>query len=383
MNPQQSPSPRGLSADAFSSLFQAIGGLRNVRAAVAMLSCLLVAALIAGLLATTGLGEWARNLAALVFFVGYLAGFNAAGILLLDQARGVHSRGLVDALIYALICVPKLILLVLLMVVVSALIFLALAVLLFVCKMPGLGPVLFVAVFPLCVVVAGAAICWLLLGGNLAWVALLDGATVIRAIAQSIAIARTRLMESALLQAVVALLSIVVGMVIFVVLGIGFLPTAAMSLSIVGNVGGGNIGSVLTDFGSAGAYAIAGAVGTGVLWAVAATLVTLVAILGIELVYLRVTEGLDSTAAEQALTDHMNTARRRAAELGEKARAAGERAREQAGRATPVAAFAAVAQVHEPSQAPPSVRLASVCPQCRKPITDQDVFCGECGFRMT
>ena len=289
----------------------------------------------------------------------------------------------VDALIYALICVPKLILLVLLMVVVSALIFLALAVLLFVCKMPGLGPVLFVAVFPLCVVVAGAAICWLLLGGNLAWVALLDGATVIRAIAQSIAIARTRLMESALLQAVVALLSIVVGMVIFVVLGIGFLPTAAMSLSIVGNVGGGNIGSVLTDFGSAGAYAIAGAVGTGVLWAVAATLVTLVAILGIELVYLRVTEGLDSTAAEQALTDHMNTARRRAAELGEKARAAGERAREQAGRATPVAAFAAVAQVHEPSQAPPSVRLASVCPQCRKPITDQDVFCGECGFRMT
>ena len=232
----------------------------------------------------------------------------------------------------------------------------------------------------MCVVVAGAAICWLFLGGNLAWVALLDGTTVIRAIAQSIAIARTRLMESALLQAVVALLSIVVGIVIFLVLGIGFLPTAAMSLSIVGNVGGGNMASVLTDFGSGGAYAIAGAIGTGVLWAVAATLVTLVAILGLELVYLRVTEGLDSTAAEQALTDHMNTARRRAAELGEKARAAGERAREQASRATPVAA---VAQSQEPSQAPPSVRLASVCPQCHKPITDQDVFCGECGFKMT
>lgn len=383
MNPQQSTAPGGLSPDAFSSLFQAIGGLRNVRAAVAMLSCLLVAALLGGAVAALlgRFGTWAFVLAGAVFFVGYLTAVNASGILLLDQARGIQPRGLVDALIFGLICVPKLIALMVLLLVVCALIFLALAILFFFCKIPGIGPVLFVAVFPLSVVVAGAVICWLFFGGNLAYVALWDGATVMRAIAQAVAIGRTRLMESMLLQAVVLLLSSIVGIVVFLVLAIGFLPTSAMSVSIVGTGdGGGDIRSILTNFGSGGGYAIAGAIGTGLLWAVAVTLVTQVYLLGIELVYLRVTEGLDSTAAEQVLTEHIDTARRRAAELGEKAREAAERAREQARRATPVAA---VAPAQAPSQAPPAVRLASVCPQCRKPITDQDVFCGECGFKMT
>ena len=383
MNPQQSTAPVGLSPDALSSMFQAIGGLRNVRAAVAMLSCLLVAALLGGAIAALlgRFGTWAFVLAGVVFFVGYLTAVNASGILLLDQARGSRPRGLSDALLYGLICVPKLIALMVLLLVVCALIFLALAILFFFCKIPGIGPVLFVAVFPLSVVVAGAVICWLFFGGNLAYVALWDGATVMRAIAQSVAIARSRLMESMLLQAVVLLLSFIVGLVVFLVLAIGFLPTSAMSVSIVGTGdSGGDIRSILTNFGSGGGYAIAGAMGTGLLWAVAVTLVTQVYLLGIELVYLRVTEGLDSTAAEQVLSEHIGTARRRAAELGEKAREAGERAREQARRATPVAA---VAQAQVPSQAPPSAKLASVCPQCRKPITDQDVFCGECRFKMT
>ena len=383
MNTQQSTAPGGLSPNALSSMFQAIGGLRNVRAAIAMLSCLLVAALLGGAIAALlgRFGTWAYVLAGAVFFVGYLTAVNASGILLLDQARGIRPRGLSDALIYGLICVPKLIALMVLLLVVCALIFLALAILLFFCKIPGIGPVLFVAVFPLSVVVAGAVICWLFFGGNLAFVALWDGATVMRAIAQSVAIARTRLMESMLLQAVVLLLSSIVGIVVFLVLAIGFLPTSAMSVSIVGTGdGGGDIRSILTNFGSGGGYAIAGAMGTGLLWAVAVTLVTQVYILGIELVYLRVTEGLDSTAAEQTMTEHLNTARRRAAELGEKAREAGERARQQARSATPVAAGA---QAQAPPQAPPSAKLASVCPQCRKPITDQDLFCGECGFKMT
>jgi hypothetical protein len=107
--------------------------------------------------------------------------------------------------------------------------------------------------------------------------------------------------------------------------------------------------------------------------------------MGMGLVYLRVTEGLDSSAAEQALTEQMNTARRRAAELGEKAREAGERAREQARRPAQVAAAAAVAPaaIAAVAQAEaPSGRPGSVCPQCRKPVTDRDAFCGECGFKI-
>lgn len=383
MNQVQSHPGRmsGLSADAFSSLFQAIGGLRNLRAAVAMLGCLFTGILIAGLLAALfgRFGTWAFGLAGIVFLVAYVMAVNACGILLLDQARGLPPRGLSDALIYGLICVPKLIFLVVLLLVVCALMFLAIAILLFFCKVPVLGPLLFTVVFPLCVVLAGATFFWLFFGGNLACVALWDGATVIRAVAQSIAIARTRLMESMLLQGVVLVLASAVSLVVFLVLGLGLLPTMAMSQSIVG-AGIGDVASILASFGSGGGYGIAGAIGTGLLWAVAVTLVTQVYLLGLELVYLRVIEGLDSSAAEQTLTEHIDTARRRAAELGDKAKEAAERAREQGRRAAgPVAA---VAQVQVSSQAAPAGRLTSACPQCRKPVTDRDVFCGECGFKI-
>ena len=66
----------GLSPDAFSSVFQAIGGLRNVRATVAMLSCLFAGALLAGLLVALlaaifgRLGAFSRLCLGIVFFVG-------------------------------------------------------------------------------------------------------------------------------------------------------------------------------------------------------------------------------------------------------------------------------------------------------------------------
>ena len=61
------------------------------------------------------------------------------------------------------------------------------------------------------------------------------------------------------------------------------------------------------------------------LWAVATSLINQVYLLGLCLVYLRVTEGLDPAAAEAALHGGLEEARRRAAELGEKARAATNR----------------------------------------------------------
>jgi len=57
--------PAGLSGHAFSSLFQAITGLRNRRALVAMLGCMFVGVIVGGLLvAMTGsLGVFAGLLA--------------------------------------------------------------------------------------------------------------------------------------------------------------------------------------------------------------------------------------------------------------------------------------------------------------------------------
>ncbi len=94
-----------------------------------------------------------------------------------------------------------------------------------------------------------------------------------------------------------------------------------------GGYGGGRGGG--RGSGGVGHLAAAG-IGGGLLWALAASLVSLVYLLGLNLVYLRVTEGLDVGATEAAMQAGFDDAKRRAAELSQKAKDAAERARAQA-----------------------------------------------------
>ena len=326
-DPAPATLPAGISASAFSSLFQAVNGLRNRTALGALVGCTVVGVLVAGLLmAMSGaLGLLAGLLASAVFVIAIGTGVNAAGLLHMDSARGVAPRGMVDALVYGLMCIPKLIVLGLALVAVEIAVFIVLAIVLFICRIPFLGPLLFTVVFPVSVVIAGITVCGLFLCLVLSLPAIWQGATITRALAQTLTIARTRLIEAVLLLVFVAFLAFAVAMVVFGVLGVGLGPTLGLSASIVGG-GMEGMGSVLglMQGGGSGAsgQVLAGFIGSAVLWAVATSLVNQVSLLGLCLVYLRVTEGLDPAAAEAALHGGLEEARRRASELGEKARAA-------------------------------------------------------------
>ncbi len=165
MNPNQPAAIGGLSPDAFSSLFQSINGLRNRRALVALLGCMVVGILVAGLfsLMATRLGFFVAFLGGLFLFVAAATGIHAAGVLLMDQARGAPLRSLPDAVVYGLLCIPKFIVLVLALALVAIAVFIVLAIVYFICKIPVLGPILFVIVFPLSVVVSGLTLCGLFL----------------------------------------------------------------------------------------------------------------------------------------------------------------------------------------------------------------------------
>jgi hypothetical protein len=321
--------PAGLSGHAFSSLFQAVTGLRNRRALVAMLGCMFVGVIVGGLLvAMTGsLGMFASLLAAVVWVVAIGTGVNAAGLLQMDHARGISPRSTADALVYGLMCIPKLIVLGLVFLVVEIAVFIIIAVLLFICKIPFLGPLLFVVVFPVSVVVAGVTIVGLFLCMVLSLPAIWQGASITRALAQTFAIVRSRLLEAVLLLIFVGFLCFAVAAIIFGVLGFGLVPTLGMSMSIVGFGGFGMESMMAMSQGGGGGagHAIAGAIGGALLWAVAASLIGQVYLLGLSLVYLRVTEGLDLTASEAALRATFDDAKRRTAELGEKARQATQR----------------------------------------------------------
>jgi hypothetical protein len=357
-DPAPAALPAGISASAFSSLFQAVNGLRNRAALGALVGCTVVGVVVAGLLmAMSGaLGVLAGLLAFTVFVIAVGTGVNAAGLLHMDSARGVAPRGMVDALVYGLMCIPKLIVLGLALVAVEIAVFIVLAIVLFICRIPFLGPLLFTVVFPVSVVIAGITVCGLFLCLVLSLPAIWQGATITRALAQTLTIARTRLIEAVLLLVFVALLSFAAAMVVFGVLSAGLAPMLGLSASIVGGGGMEGMGSVLGmmqggGFGASG-QVIAGFIGSAVLWAVATSLVNQVSLLGLCLVYLRVTEGLDPAAAEAALHGGLAEARRRASEFGDMARAATHRDGGVVAGAASAAAMSTRPPVAEPSAAP-------------------------------
>lgn len=435
--PTTTASP-GLSADAFSSMFQAVRGLHNTRALAAMLGCVVVGVLVAGLCSWLALrlGFFMAFLGGLGFFVAGATGVNAAGVLLMDQAKGRPARTLGAAVAYGLMCIPKFIALALGLLLVAIGVFIGIALLYFICKIPYLGPLLFVVVFPLSVVVSGVTVCGLFLCLFLALPAIWEGSGIARAIAQALAIVRTRLVEAMLLSAVVGLLSGAVGLIVFSVLLSGLMPTMGLAASVLGGdalasvmsmAQGGGEGGFGAGFGGGfggrgygggAGHAMAAGVGGGLLWALAASLVAMVYLLGLNLVYLRVTEGLDAGATEAALKSGLDDARRRAAEMGQKARDAAERARDAAreaaapARVAPLAATATAARGDEPTLPPPAPQVAvpsvaaagptlapgprpmppeatapavaksSNCPQCLSAVGADDLFCGVCGQRL-
>jgi len=375
-----------LSAGALASVVQAVGALRNLRAMATLFGCL-VAGIVIAMLASR-IGGGGSFLGALILFVVGGIGFNGAGILLMDQARERPSRSVPDALVQGLACLPKLILLVLVSMLVAIVVFIALAIVFLICKIPFLGPILLVVAFPLSVVVAGVTTMGLFVWTVLAVPAIWEGLTVRRAIAQTLAIARTRLVETLLLLAVVGSLCMLAGFVVFAILSAGFMPTLGMSAMVLGLGNASGLGAMMGMMGGDGGsgYVTAVIIGSGVLWALSATLIGLVYLLGLNLVYLRSTEGLDADAAEGALLRGLDEAKRRTAELGEKARAAAYRDGDRGPAPPPLSApvQASYANRAPPPAAPhPSSKPATIaCPQCAAACTTDDLFCSVCGHRL-
>lgn len=387
-----------LSADTLSSMFQSIEGLKNLRAAAAMAGCFVGAVLLVGLMTalfsrSSGMLALGALLAAAIVF----AGVHAAGSLLMDQANGAPPRGIVDAVVYGLWCVPKTLGLLLCLALALLALYLVMALVLFICKMPGVGPVLYTVAFPVMIVAAGISFMGLYMAFALALAAFWAGAGVVSAVAEAVNILRHRLVETVLLLIVVNIIAAAVGAVVGMTLLAGLLPVSGLSAAILdfgfgglapmlsmGGMGGmGTMGGGMGGMGggSGGGYMLAGAIGGGVLWALAVTLVFQVALMGLNLVYLRVREGLDASAAEQAMRDRLDEAKRKAAEVGQRAKEAAERARVQAEQAAAArrSAHAAAAPVAPTAQAQSAI---SNCPKCSAAVTPDDGFCGGCGFKL-
>jgi len=431
---------------AFASLLHSVAGMGDRGAVVVLLGCSFVGLVVAGVLLALAEGPGLlAALASLFLLLALAIGMHAAGVLQMDHARGISPRSLGDALRRGLICIPNLIVLGLALIAAALAVCILIALLLVLCKIPLLGALLFVVVFPLSVIVAGVTITGLVLCGVLSLPAMWMGASVARALAQAFAIVRSRLVEVLLLLVLLGLICLGVGVIAVGVLTAGLVPTLGLSLSIVGfaGLGSGEMLAMAAQGYALDGHAIAGLFGGLLLWALGAALVGQVCLRGLSLVYLRVTDGLDLSASEASLRAAFDDLKRRVAALGGRApqdapaplaakpqpaveRSAGASipsarsgddhvttmpAARREPEAQPQAQPQASADIElplgvapapakprppgavpawqpprgdalPPGTLPPALPAMSACPHCLSAVALDDAFCGRCGYRL-
>lgn len=340
-----------------ANLLSAIDAVRNVRALLLMLGTMVCGTLLWTFGAYTGL-QVGVVLGAVFFLLGavvFFYGTNAVGIMLMDQAKGEASRPVAGAILQSLAASHRLLLVILMVGGVYLLGMVGLTILLFICKIPLLGPLLFTFVFPLSVVLAGVAMFALsAVIFPLASPAVWAGAGAVQAVSHLAAIVRSRLVNVLIMMAMLFIMTAAVGAFVALVMFIGTAIASGLAAPILGGMGNlaSFTGGMGQTFGSGGAsaYMVAGSVGGGVVYAMAFSLPALVYVRGCCQVYLASIENLDTEAFEAKVRERLEATRQRAE---------------------------ALRRQHVQPEVVPTLN----CPQCQAALLPGDKFCGNCGSK--
>lgn len=315
----------------------------------------------------------------LVSLAVMLVAYSAVGILLMRQAQQ-RPVTMADALLQAVFTVHRLLGVGLLLVLIFIGIVLASLLVLFLCRIPGLGALLYALAYPVLALVLGVSIVGLgLVAFPLAAPAVWEGNTVFQTIARLLAIMRSRLLNVIVSMLVLVLLLAVLSGVVGGVLASGNMAAIALSsaagVEVFGGVSGvlqslamvamaGQQGSGWQPDGASYLYAFS--FGSGLLFTIGAIVPVLTAINGNCLIYLEASSGLDFSEAEGKLRSGVDEARRRAQEVRERAAT------------KPVQPEGKVAE-HSVGQPEAAAGPARACSGCHAPLGPEDRFCGECG----
>lgn len=355
-----------------AGLLSAVDAVRNIKAAAVLLGSLVLAGLIFGLAGIVSIKVHAA-LGAVFFLMGLVASFygtNAAGIMIMDEARGQASRPMLSAILTSLATGHRLLGVLLLIGLAYVVGLLVMALVLFLCKIPGIGPLLFTFIFPVCVVISGLAVFALYavvmpLVAPATW----SGATVMKSFSQLTAIARTRTISVVLSMMVLMLIVGIVSAIVLGVMGIGTMIAGGMSAGIVGMGQLGMSALMGTMMGngmdSGGGYITAAAIGGGIVWAMALVLPGLVYLRGCCQVYLTNIQGVDVDGMELKMREMRESALRKADEIR----------KQGASNFEPV--------VPTTTQTETKASAPNVCPSCATPYNAGDVFCGSCGHKLS
>lgn len=302
-----------------------------------------------------------------------LTGYSAVGILLMRQAQQ-QPISLGDAFSQAIFTVHRLLGVALMMLLCVLGVSLLALLVLFCCKLPGIGSLLYAVATPVLTVVIGVTIAGLLyVALPLAAPAVWEGNTVWQTCARLLVIVRQRLVMVIIQLVLLSLLVMVLAGVVYLVLSSGYVTVTALSSALGINTLGslthsltGMMMSGLADnsgFDGGQSYAGAFVFSSGVLIIIGSMIPALTYINGTCLVYLQTIDGLHFGDAEASIAARMDEAKRLAKEARQRADAQMQQAK----------------GASQPGDAPAPPHS---CSACQAPLAKDDVFCGECGMKQ-
>lgn len=356
----------------FATLARAAEGLTQWRPLLMSFLTLLVTALLIGLSTwmLVKAGFFMSTLFMLAAMIALLAGSSAVGIMLMDKAKNEPIRSFAAAASAGLLCLPKFILVGLVVFVATLAYGLMAAIVYFVCKIPLIGAILAFVAHPILVLVAAAlliAMIWVI--GPLMGPALWSGLSVKAALANVLSIARKRLVEVVLMEVVLYIILTLICVMLFAGLVPATMSLTSMAMGITGGADG-----MMNMFGGRSSYgggyggmgfnpmrmlsgngASAGLLaGLGVMYCVIGALLAQVAIMGMNLIYLQARESVDPSEAEGALDSLIGDVRKKAEEAKAQTMAAAERTMAAAERAKQAATERLQEAAAKAADTPPS-----------------------------
>lgn len=358
--------------------------LRNWRALITLMSTGVAAIVIFMALASSGIGFLIFS-GALLAFICINVGISATGILLMDQAMNTAPRSISAALMDGAFAAMRLFVVMLIGFAVALITVIAVALLVVLCKIPGIGGFFYALILPVSVLAVAFIYAGLYFVFALAGASVWSGASIRQAISALYLVVTRRLVESALGVIVHSLLMLLVGGIIlaFVFAGVGVV--GGLSAGILGGqMGMFNMNMMMGGGSGAGGLVYGGMFGSGILFALIGAVLFSTAILGVNRLYLHLTANLDLATAEAALTERMNAAKERARAMQEEASRRAQEMRQRAQQATPTEATDATdaTDVTNRPTAAPLPAVAPTCPKCANTVSPDDVFCGSCGHKL-
>jgi len=363
-----------------SNLLHIHKALRNESALFALLVAGLSSMALVYMGSTLGSPILASLLSLFAMLVVLPAGASTAGLLLMDQARGQPPRPLLKAVTSGIPAFLRTVGIALLGVVLMVVFYLFISLLLLVCKLPLIGPALYAVLFPVLVVLAGLVYFGLMAGLAMASPAIWSGATIREALEMLWRITTNRLME---LLVNLFLLALVFALIEFILLSIFFIGSPIIlgaSAFILGVEGFSGFGFALGPGSFSGSgYTLATVFGFVLGLTFFMTAIMAMIIMGFNLIYLQITQGLPQPKAREYARDPIP---RGAVAVNKPMAQSAPQARP--GSSSPgVLASLLGGETNSAATPPRGTGALLMCPRCRLAAQPGDRFCGECGGSLS